>query len=136
MDGGGIDEAGRRRRRYWRTLGAWVLVVAGPPLGAIGAVAVMVSSQCRPDSVDCSWGLEYLLAVPVLVLCALALGPACVYAVLHRVGDPLAGSTGRWALVLALPSLVLAAVMWQTLGLPVFVLPPLVGRFLALRRAG
>lgn len=118
-------------RRYGRTLLAWVLGVLGPPLAAAALVALEVSTRCQADSVDCSWGLEVLLILPVLFVSLVTVGPWAVYAALRRAGDPLAGSTARWALLLVVPSIPVVAL---TGGMALVVLPPLGGRSLALRR--
>jgi hypothetical protein len=57
--------------------------------------------------------------------------PIAAYLLLRRLGDPLAGSTARWALVLIL-AMVPATFFVRGLALLV---PPLGGRYLALQRS-
>lgn len=116
--------------RYGRTLLAWAVAVALPPLVVVVLLIRAISARCGPDSVDCSWGFEFLIAIPVLLACMLTLGPLAVYLALWFGDDPLAGRTVLWAYVLVVPSAALALV---TAGIVVFVLPPLGGRYLALR---
>ena len=119
-------------RHYSRTLVAWALGVLGTPLAAAALVAVEVSTRCQAESVDCSWGPEVLLILPVLFVSVVTVAPWAVYAVLRRAGDPLAGSTALWALLLVVPSIPVVAV--TGMGGAILLLPPLVGRALALRR--
>lgn len=118
-------------RRYGRTLLAWALGVLGPSLAAAALVALEVSTRCQADSVDCSWGLEVLVILPVVFVSLVTVGPWAVYAALRQSRDPLAGSTARWALLLVVPSI---PVFLVTGGLALLVVPPVGGRALARRR--
>ena len=118
-------------RHYGRTLVAWAVGVLGPPLAAGALVALEVSTRCQADSVDCSWGLEVLLILPVLFVSLVTVGPWAVYASLRRARDPLAGSTARWALLLIVPSI---PVVGLTGGVALLLLPPLGARALARHR--
>jgi uncharacterized membrane protein YhaH (DUF805 family) len=118
-------------RHYGRTLLGWTLGVLGPPLAAAALVALEVNTRCQADSVDCSWGLEVLLILPVVFVSLVTVGPWAVYASLRRARDPLAGSTARWALLLLVPSI---PVFLVTGGIAFLLVPPLGGRALALRR--
>jgi hypothetical protein len=118
-------------RHYGPTLVAWALGVLGPPLAAAALVALEVSTRCQADAVDCSWGLEVLLILPVLFVSLVTVGPWAVYASLRRSRDPLAGSTARWALLLVVPSIPLVGL---TGGVALLLVPPLGARALALHR--
>lgn len=118
--------------RYVRTFVAWLLGVAVPPLVSLALIFLAVSARCDDDAIDCSWGLEVLLLLPVVFLCLFAVGPAAVYCALRLVRDPLPGRTVKWAVVVTLPSLALAVL---TGGLALLVLPPLGGRYMALRQS-
>jgi hypothetical protein len=115
------------------TAGRWWHGPSGPrPTLAAGAlVALEVSTRCQADSVDCSWGLEVLLILPVLFVSLVTVGPWAVCASLRRAGDPLAGSTARWALLLIVPAIPLVGL---TGGGALLLLPPLGARALARHR--
>ena len=118
-------------RHYGRTSVAWALGVLGPALAAAALVALEVRTRCQADSLDCSWGLEVLLILPVLFVSLVTVGPWAVYAALRRARDPLAGSTARWALLLVVPSI---PVVGLTGGGALLLLPPLGARALARHR--
>ena len=121
----------RTRRLYGRVVLAWLLGVFLLPAALTGLLTWAADARCDAGATDCSWGLEVLLVLPVLALSLVTVGPLAVYLLLHRLGDPLAGSTTRWVLLLVL-GMVPAVFVLAGFAL---LLPPLGGRYLALRRA-
>ena len=126
-------EAGDHPTRglYGRIVLAWIVGVLLLPGVLTALLSWAADARCDAGATDCSWGLEVLLILPVLALSFVTMGPLAVYLLLRRIGDPLAGSTARWAIVLLLATLP-AAFFVRGLAL---LLPPLAGRYLALRRA-
>ena len=126
-----MEHGDRTRGLYGRVVLAWLLGVLLLP----GVVAVLLSwaadSRCDAGATDCSWGLEVLLVLPVLAFSLVTVGPLAVYLLLRRLGDPLAGSTAGWALLLVLG---MVPAVFLVRGLAIL-LPPLGGRYLAVRRS-
>lgn len=116
--------------QYGRTLAAWLIGTLTPPIVTLVALAIWVNARCSPESVDCSWGFEFLLAIPVYGLSLITLGPLGVYLALRWARDPLAARTAWWSLALVVPSLPALLVF----GLGEGLIPPLAGRYLALRK--
>jgi hypothetical protein len=119
-------------RRYGAVLLTWLVAALGPAALAVIAIVAWVDHVCGDSATDCSWGFELVLAVPVLCVGVIATGPAAVGRLLRRRGDPYADATQRYVLIAGCVSLLLSVV---TYGLAIAVLPPLLGRYLALRRA-
>lgn len=120
--------AGGRRveDRDGEVLGAWAAAVAIPTVVVVAVAVAASEARCEPDQVDCSWGFEYLLAVPVALAAGLLLAPLAVWWVLRRRGDPLAADTAWWCLLLGVVLLPTCIAALAT---------PLAARRLALRRA-
>ena len=116
------------RGLYGRVLLAWLLGVFPLPGALAGLLSWAADARCDAGATDCSWGLEVLLILPVLAFTLVTLGPLAVYLLLRRLGDPVAGSTARWTLLLVL------AIVPAGVGLALL-LPPLAGRYVALRRS-
>ena len=116
--------------RYTRVVLAWAVPALVPSFVAVVLIAMAIEAICGDDSTDCSWGFELLLVIPVLLFSMIVLAPLSVFATLRRVGDPLATRTTFWALGLVVPSIALAYV---TFGIAIVVVPPLAGRYFALR---
>ncbi len=110
---------------------AWIVGVLLLPGAVTALLSWAADARCDSGATDCSWGLEVLLILPVLAFSILTMGPLAVYVLLRRLGDPLAGSTARWVLLLVLA---VVPVAFFVRGLA-FLVPPLAGRYLALRRA-
>ena len=117
-------------RRYGRTMLGWLLgTVASGVLGYL-VLAGAFSGWCDEDSVDCSWGLEALALIPVLLGALLIVGPFAVYTVLKAVEDPVAAKTAWLTVALVVPAILLGRL---TFGVVLLLGPPLGARFLALR---
>jgi hypothetical protein len=105
----------------------YVLGLVVPPAAAILFLYLTVTSTCGPESVDCSWGFEYLLVLPVLAVSLLVFAPiGCAFALQLR-GHDRAGATG-WACVALFP---LAPLM--VFFLPAVVCIPIAARLWATR---
>ena len=111
-------------RRYVQVVVAWAVGAAVIPAVSTYALSKAADARCDSGMTDCSWGLEALIILPVLVLSLLTMGPLAVYLYLRRKGDPAAGATAGWALVCIPPSV---ALILFTGGLGVLVFPPLRG---------
>ena len=118
--------------RYGAVFLSWVAGVVLPPLAVALPLLWAADARCDSGMTDCSWGLEVLLILPVLALSLVTMGPVAVRLVLGRLKDPLAGSTARWALLMV-PACVPLLFLLRGPGL--LFIPPLAGRYLALRRA-
>jgi hypothetical protein len=121
------------KRRYVQVVVAWVLGAAAIPALFTYALGKAMESRCETGMTDCSWGLEVLIIIPVILLSLLTMGPLAMYLYLRRKGDPVAGATTGWALV-CIPTLLPLLLLARVPGLVVW-LPPLAGRWFALRRA-
>ncbi len=112
---------------YGRVLLAWLGAVLVPVFGLVLAYSAALSHRCGPGRVDCSWGLDVLLLIPLALVVGLTVGPLAVYVTLRLSGDRRrAARTAAFAAALVIPSLVLG-------GVGLLVAPPLGGRYLALR---
>ena len=133
----GPDHRSVTPRRYVRTFLAWSAGALVPPLLVGLALLAWSRSVCSPDATDCDWGLQYLLVIPVLAVTMLGVGPVGAWAALRRIGDPAAGATALWTAGFGAVCLVLALVLVLVLpaALAVLLLPPLAGRYIALRRS-
>lgn len=121
----------RTRRLYGRVVLAWLLGVFLLPGALAGLLSWAADARCDAGATDCSWGLEVLLVLPVLARSLVTVGPLAVYLLLRRLGDPLAGSTTGWVLLLVLG---MVPAVFLVRGFAIL-LPPLGGRYLALRRS-
>jgi hypothetical protein len=119
------------KRRYVRVVVSWAVGAAAVPALLIYALSEAADARCDSGMSDCSWGLEVLLILPVIVLSLLTLGPLALYLSLRRAHDPIAGATTGWAMV-CLPASAPLLVVTGWLGL--LVIPPLGGRSIALWR--
>jgi hypothetical protein len=119
-------------RRYVHVVVAWALGASVIPALFTYALSEAMDARCDSGMTDCSWGLDVLLILPVIVLSLLTMGPLGLYLYLRRKRDLVAGATTGWALVCipaSIPLLMLSG------GLGILVFPPLGGRWIALRRA-
>ncbi len=99
-------DAPRPAPRYGAVLAAWTAVAVGVPAVVLVVIYLSISARCSPEATDCSWGFEYLLAVPFALGTWLIGAPLAVRAVLRS--DRTARRTGALVAVTAWPSLVLA----------------------------
>ncbi len=74
-------------RSYLRALLAWWLVGILPSIAAVAVIAAYTASTCG-DAADCSWGLEYLMVVPVTVACFVVFAPLAFVSVLLSPSSP------------------------------------------------
>lgn len=122
--------------RYGRVFLAWAAGLLGPALVALAVayVADYSGSGCISFLFDCVTGLDavLLVAVPFLLLSSLTVAPLAVYVSLRMGHDALAARTAVLSLAVAVPAVVLSAVLFPG-GLPVLAAPAVGGRYAALR---
>ena len=73
------------RARFLAALKGWAVVGVVPPAFATFAIAALVSYGCRNIENDCSWGFEYVLVIPVLLVFWFVMAPVAVGAFVKHV---------------------------------------------------
>jgi hypothetical protein len=88
--------------RYRAAIRSWIVAGLGPPAIATAAVTLWSRAACGSGGGECSWGFEYLLVLPVLLVAFFGWGPRQVAR-----GTDDAPRMRRWARVAAGAALVI-----------------------------
>jgi hypothetical protein len=75
--------------------------VFGPAIVTAVAIYLSITSRCAPEAVDCTWGLEFLLVIPVLLAGVVAIGPMAAGAAMRSRGYSRSRGTAWRAAVLS-----------------------------------